>query len=538
MPAEAPPDPGQAPDLAGLLNVLPLLWSLLGVPDRRALRTCCRATRRTADQQLDALSACHSGLPRTDWRLHLAARAIRGALERGARPRRLELRLQLTRSSAFDKFRRLVLSRLGAMAPPALTDVRLHRVPLTSEVVQGLTAAAPRLTVLRLSGYELPCCGCMPCTWAAHEALASVRALLRHAAPQLEELELGLTGGLAAEPWLPAALQQCSRLARLSLGEVPGEAALGALGALPRLRALALRGVTGRDRLSGLAGLTALTALSLDAAPEAALPAVAALHGLARLELAGCALRPEGLLLLAGLPQLRHLHVETVALPRQQATPADGGGGGAAAAAAAAEAAEATDEPEPLPLPPRLEVLELGGPIHPGALAALRPAGPLELLLWPRCVLLEREADQDPYGRLQPAAAEALLGACGQLAGRTRAACLSLSWPKAPYSWGPARYGVLFAALAPAALVVLELRSVVLWGADVAALAQHLPTLQVLHLICHAPLPAWPLLRRLPRLRELRLHPGMGNMADIWEEFGDEQGCPVRLWLWPLALMG
>ncbi|PNH09906.1 hypothetical protein TSOC_003436, partial [Tetrabaena socialis] len=426
----------------GLLSVIPVLWPLLGVEDRRSLRACCCATRQRADWLLDAL------------RFVIAVPA-----NICSPPAALLAALRL-------------LAAFGAAVPPlVLTDVKLLGVPLTAAVVRTITAAAPQLSVLTLSGYDLSLCTGLRGSLPFGNGLRGAQILLRHAAPHLTELSLEDLGTSAGASWLPLMLQQCSRLASLSIGvSAPSEALVEAL---PRL--------------------LQLTELSLDTKSDAVLPAIAQLRGLVKLILPDCTLQPEGLQLLASLTALELLHVERVELPRSL-DPAE------------------LPQPNTLPLPPLLESLALSGDIHPAALVALRlPESLTELWMW-NAIAIDRDDDLDSDDCLRPAAAAALVMACGQLHG---------SWPN--------RYGTLYDAVRQAAIERLDLRYVELEAVDVAALARHLPALEVLFLRCHAPPYTWPLLCRLERLRVLRLHPGMGKSVAYWEEFCDEQALRAAL---------
>ncbi|PNH12397.1 hypothetical protein TSOC_000703 [Tetrabaena socialis] len=317
----------------GLLSVIPVLWPLLGAEDRRSLRACCCATRERADWLLDALSSKRSVPPSIySPPATLLAAAWRRALTRGARPCKLELRLRGLQSSACEGFGLRVLAELGAASPPViLTDVSLLGVPLTAAVVRGIAAAAPRLSVLHLSGYDLSLCTGLRGSLPFSNGLSGAQGLLRHAAPHLKDLSLEGLGTWAVAPWLPLLLQQCSRLASLSLGVwAPSDALIEAL---PRL--------------------SQLTELSLDTFSDPVLPAVAQLRGLVKLDLKFCTLKPGSLQLLAGLTALKELDLETVVLPRSL------------------DPAELL-QPNTLPLPPLLESLTISGGIHPAALAALR----------------------------------------------------------------------------------------------------------------------------------------------------------------------
>ncbi|PNH09910.1 hypothetical protein TSOC_003432 [Tetrabaena socialis] len=418
----------------------------------------------------------------------LLATAWRRVLTRGARPRKLELRLRGLEASACEGFGLRLLEALGAAVPPlALTDVTLLGVPLTAAVVRAIAAAAPQLSVLTLSGYDLSLCTGLRGSLPFGSGLRGSQILLRHAAPHLTELSLEDLGTSAGASWLPLMLQRCPRLASLSLGvSTPSEALVEAL---PRL--------------------SQLTELSLYTYSNAALPAVAQLRGLVKLVLSCCTLQPEGLQLLAGLTALKQLRVETFQLP-DSLDPA------------------VPPQPNTLPLPPLLESLTFSEDIHPTALVALRLPASLTELVMRNAIAIDRDDDLDLDGRLRPAAAAALVMACGQLQGRTGCASLALGWSMPPPTW-PNRYGTLYDALRQAAIRRLDLQYVTLRAADVAALVRHLPALEVLFLKCHAPPCTWPLLCRLERLRVLRLHPGMGQSVAYWEEFCDEQAMRAAL---------
>ncbi|PNH09642.1 hypothetical protein TSOC_003720 [Tetrabaena socialis] len=118
--------------------------------------------------------------------------------------------------------------------------------------------------------------------------------------------------------------------------------------------------------------------------------------------------------------------------------------------------------------------------------------------------------DKDADGRLRPVAAESLLAACRQLAGRLckcdkdlgpeldpagapLAFTVNLLSAAAPSGW-PDLYGTFFAALQPAML-------------------RHLTELA---LDCAVELPSLPLLLRLKRLRCLHLYPGEEGLEEGW----------------------
>ncbi|PNH09294.1 hypothetical protein TSOC_004105 [Tetrabaena socialis] len=111
-------------------------------------------------------------------------------------------------------------------------ELRLSGIPLTAAVVRAIAAAAPRLSVLTLSSYNLSYCTGLRGSLPFRPTLSGVQGLLRLTAPHLQQLRLdglrdgasGLTFDCAVElPSLPL-LCRLKRLETLQLH--PGEGGL------------------------------------------------------------------------------------------------------------------------------------------------------------------------------------------------------------------------------------------------------------------------------------------------------------------------
>ncbi|PNH09298.1 hypothetical protein TSOC_004085 [Tetrabaena socialis] len=405
-----------------------------------------------------------------------------------------------------------ILAEIQAVSPPlGLEEITLCALPLTAAVVRSIAAAAPRLSILDLHSYHMSYCTGLPGSLPYSPTLSGVQGLLRHAAPHLQQLTLcdisGMSGAseLQAEPHgLAPLLLRCSRLESLDLYITRTNAAtvsfcsgvLSTLAQLPAMRSLEMGGSLAPDAgrtLDVPPGLTQLTRLVIEAAIDldAAMPALARMRGLAELRFPSHQLQPSHMRQLAALTALTRLEVQGI---------------GAADVPSPEGTAELGSLPAPapqmlVPLPALLQELHLWDAPSPSVLAALQlPSGPLRLQLpgiWVPA------ADKGADGCLRESAAEALLAACRQLAGRLWEDTdewspfqLDLGGAAPPLSW-PDGWGTLFAALRPAAMRHLAIQAASLTLYDVDALVRHLPLLE--------------------RLSGLELHPEKGGLVGGWD---------------------
>ncbi|PNH00112.1 hypothetical protein TSOC_014080 [Tetrabaena socialis] len=469
-----------------LLRVLvPLLWRRLNTAGRRHLRACCREARRIASCTVEALS-----LEKFGWEPAECADAVaglRGMLERGCRPRSLTLAFRMgperwpePETSAFGL---RVLAELRAVWPPPLVALSLTGLPLTEEVVRAITGAAPRLETLSLERYDLSHDTAQPDSTSSTPALSGVQSLLCLTAPHLQRLSLQDLAGLAGSPApaddLGPLLLRCSRLEALSLpwccSKVPA-ALRGLLGrVLPQLPALrSLKFDLHEKGESGAEGESSV----LPCLPQ--LTRLVALRGVRVVNPCG---------VLPAVAQMRGL--ADLQLPSHKLRPA--------------------------------HLLQLAALT---ALTCLRIGG-----VWATDELVH-DGGATAVDGLRAAAAESLLAACRQLAGRLckcdedlvpelgpgapQHLTVDLHSAAAPASW-PDLYGTLFAALQPAMLRYLTVKRALLTVLDIDALTRHLPLLESLILGCAVELPSVPLLLRLKRLRHLTLYPSEEGLEEGWD---------------------
>ncbi|PNH09300.1 hypothetical protein TSOC_004081 [Tetrabaena socialis] len=478
------PQPGLAPtavsnESSTLLEVLvPQLWQRLDSWDFRALRICSREVLRLADRCTDTLKLkCASSEAERDG----VVAALCRMLARGCRPRKLGLwffRAELPATKIAFGLR--LLAELQASSLP-LTKLQLGGLPLTAAVVRAIVAAVPQASTLQLFGYSLLHCTGLPDSPRPNQDPSGVQALLRHAAPRLQKLRLYNTTGLAGTSMLPAApnglaslLLQCSRLESLRLSFPDNQEPLASYhGILSTRLCLSHLEVGGEFDLGDV------------------LPALLGIRGLAALQLPSHQLQPSHMRQLAAFTALTLLGAQGIG-------------------AAGVPLPEGTEElgslpapaPQPLvPLPALLQELALVHAPSPSALTALQlPPGPLRLQL-PGITV--PAADKGADGCLRESAAEALLAACRQLAGRfceDEDECspfeLDLCGAAPPPSW-PDGYGTLFAAIRPVGIRRLAIQAVSLTLYDVDALVRHLPLLE--------------------RLLGLELHPERGGLVGGWD---------------------
>ncbi|PNH09303.1 hypothetical protein TSOC_004083 [Tetrabaena socialis] len=479
------PQPGLAPtavsnESSTLLEVLvPQLWQRLDSWDFRHLRACSREVLQLADRSIDTLALRWA--PSEAEREGIAA-ALSRTLARGCRPRRLHLLFSDLFSESVSKalgatktaFALRLLAELQALSLP-LTELQLGGLPLTAAVVRAIAVAVPQPSILELFSYSLSHCTGLPDSRPFNPAPSGVQALLRHAAPHLQQLRLHNTYGLAGASLLPAApnglaslLLQCSRVESLMLGSPDREplasyhGVLSALAQLPALRSLELLLPEVHDAGSSLTLLSGLTQLTLletaaDFDLGAVLPAVLGIRGLADLQLLSHQLQPSHMRQLAALTALTRLGAKSIG---------------------------AAGEPSP------------EGTAELGSLAAPAPQPLLPGIAVPA-------ANKGVDGCLREAAAEALLAACRQLAGRLwededggAPFQLDLRGAAPPASW-PDGWGTLFAAMRPVALRDLAVHDASLTLYDVDALVRHLLMLE--------------------RLSWLELHPERGGLVEGWD---------------------
>ncbi|PNH09622.1 hypothetical protein TSOC_003730 [Tetrabaena socialis] len=355
-----------------LLRLLvPLLWRRLDVEGRHHMWACCREARRIASRTAEAL-----GLNKSGWEPAECADAVaglRGMLERGCRPRSLTLAFRAGLESETSALGLRVLAELRAVSPLPLVALSLVGLPLTEEVhprhprpqrrspapageLGLLLVQCSRLEALSLQWY------CTKVPVALSGLLGGVLAQL----PALRSLEMALhendEAGVVDEPLVLTCLPQLTRLV-----------VLGGNGALD---------------------------------PCSVLPAVAQMRGLADLQLPSHKLRPAHMLQLAALTALTRLHIGGVWATDELVH--DGG-------ATAVDGLRAAGAAPPVRLPAQLQVLVLYRSAAASEVAALQFPPGLRLQL--RGIEIAAE-DKDADGRLRLAAAESLLAACRQLAGR------------------------------------------------------------------------------------------------------------------------
>ncbi|PNH09304.1 hypothetical protein TSOC_004082 [Tetrabaena socialis] len=373
-----------------------------------------------------------------------------------------------------------ILAEIQAVSPPlALEDILLGGLPLTAAAVRGIAAAAPRLSILALHSYHLSRCTGLLGSLPYSPTLSGVQGLLRHAAPHLQQLSLCGTSGLVGASELQAPLHglaplllRCSRLESLTLYGT-GTAAtvsfysgvLSSLAQLPAMRSLKME----------LTRLVIEAAIDLDAA----MPALARMRGLAKLRLPSHQLRLSHMRQLAALTALIRLEVQGIV-------------------AADVPLPEGSAELGSLPAP------------------APQPLVPLPALLQLRGIIVPA-ADKGADGCLRESAAEALLAACRQLAGRVWDDPGVEEWSPFELDLWPDGWGTLFAAMRPVALRDLAIHNASLTLYDVDALVRHLPLLEFLELDCTVELPSLPLLCRLEWLLGLDLHPATGGLVEGWD---------------------
>ncbi|KAG2436862.1 hypothetical protein HXX76_006382 [Chlamydomonas incerta] len=247
-------------------DVLEVLWRTLPAADKAALRLSCKAGLCLADRQLVCLQLDSGwpGLPdpagdaEDPWAALWAAprkrsppprakqvRYVAGAVSRGARPHELLLRQRPEEESAelgtYAVRLFTALHRGGpsaSAAAPSLTRLNLEAVPLNAPLLAALAVCTPQLSSLQLRSYDLRrenglsgrfakplaaggdeasagATGSSSGRSSSGNARASVGvpALLRHAAPSLQHLQL--TDYNPCQ--LSAPLAQCTRLESFSL---------------------------------------------------------------------------------------------------------------------------------------------------------------------------------------------------------------------------------------------------------------------------------------------------------------------------------
>ncbi|KAG2445687.1 hypothetical protein HXX76_000295 [Chlamydomonas incerta] len=508
---------------------------------------------------------------------------VAGVVSRGARPRELLLRPRPEEESGElgnHAVRLFTALRRGGPSASAAALIRLNleAVPLNAAVLAAMVACTPQLSSLQLRGYDLRRENGVSGRFvrlaaggdeagadagsgsSARRPAVGVPALLRHAAPSLQHLQL-----TDYDPCqLSAPLAQCTRLESFSLDWqapfgvstdrarpsrpllVDLMSVLTALGSLTSLElqfpprrqpnqptelASAADAAEGRHVIPA-GGLQRLRRLRLvDADPPgdvlgAALsrwlgprPALTVLHLLSSKP------GPEDLRVISEIPGLKDLMLYSIVVP--DAAEAGCGRGGAASALTAAPASL---QPGSLPLPPNLQRLGLWR-IRAAVLSALAlPRSLTQLHLHelydkdcsPQPVDGEAQEDNKPASSDEAGQEDWSWRRVFQALGRLRVK----SAPPPPAGEG----GESVAAGEPEAAAAmplqrLHLNVLALSECDVQALVEELPQLQYLELECVLTTEPHEVLQPLCGLAELRtlvLHPGISRTWDDWLEYVTE----------------